>query len=280
MSSTKITSPAATPGEVTSNFGPVSIVFKDGVATVDELSDGLRAYLAASGYGIGGDDATQPTVPEPPDPRDYDKETVGTPLRDAAVDPEPEDFLPPTNAGDANPHGPLVVSPGIHAVTPGPIVPGTVGSADYQNEKETTAAELVLVDGEPVGKVMAGLNALARAEYEKTKATGKNAGLAQELAEGDEVDTSHLTPEERDLLGLESTDASELKGAALDEALTQAGLSTDGKADEKRARLRISQTAPEDLKGADLEQALREAGLTLTGSAEERRARVAEHRGA
>jgi hypothetical protein len=31
-------------------------------------------------------------------------------IRDAAVDPRPEDFLPPTNAGQANPHGPEVVA--------------------------------------------------------------------------------------------------------------------------------------------------------------------------
>ena len=40
---------------------------------------------------------------------------VGTPLRDAAVDPEAGDFGVPTNAGlpgeAGNPHGPNVVSP-------------------------------------------------------------------------------------------------------------------------------------------------------------------------
>jgi hypothetical protein len=42
----------------------------------------------------------------------------GTRLRDAAVDPRDTDFLAPTNAGVAgdlgNPHGPTVVSPGLH----------------------------------------------------------------------------------------------------------------------------------------------------------------------
>ena len=42
---------------------------------------------------------------------------IGTPLRDAAVDPRPSDFLAPTNAGKpgpaGNPHGPNVVSPEI-----------------------------------------------------------------------------------------------------------------------------------------------------------------------
>ena len=51
---------------------------------------------------------------------------VGSPLRDAAVDPKPWDFLPPTNAGEADPHGPLVVAPGIHGVGPKPIRGGEV----------------------------------------------------------------------------------------------------------------------------------------------------------
>lgn len=34
----------------------------------------------------------------------------GTRIRDAAVDPLPTDFLPPTNAGEADPHGPEVIA--------------------------------------------------------------------------------------------------------------------------------------------------------------------------
>jgi hypothetical protein len=41
---------------------------------------------------------------------------LGTPLRDAAVDPHPADFLPATNAGrpgpEGRPHGPHVTAPG------------------------------------------------------------------------------------------------------------------------------------------------------------------------
>ncbi len=37
-------------------------------------------------------------------------EQVGAKLRDAAVDPRPTDLLPPSNAGQANPHGPAVVA--------------------------------------------------------------------------------------------------------------------------------------------------------------------------
>lgn len=41
----------------------------------------------------------------------------GSPLRDGAVDPLPNDYLGPSNAGAegelGNPHGPHVVSPGL-----------------------------------------------------------------------------------------------------------------------------------------------------------------------
>lgn len=33
---------------------------------------------------------------------------IGAPIRDAAVDPRPEDFIAPVNAGEADPHGPSV----------------------------------------------------------------------------------------------------------------------------------------------------------------------------
>lgn len=36
---------------------------------------------------------------------------VGSPLRDASVNPRPGDYLAPTNAGTANPHGPAVMAP-------------------------------------------------------------------------------------------------------------------------------------------------------------------------
>ena len=76
---------------------------------------------------------------------------VGSPLRDAAVDPKPWDFLPPTNAGEADPHGPLVVAPGIHGVGPKPIRGGEVfvGEPKKQDKAETALAEKVLVEGEP-----------------------------------------------------------------------------------------------------------------------------------
>lgn len=87
-----------------------------------------------------------------PDPRDLEHVQVGTKLRDAAVDPRPDDYLPPTNAGQANPHGPLVVAPEIHGSGPAPLTPGVV-----TEERETKAAELSLVDGKPAGDVVEAL---------------------------------------------------------------------------------------------------------------------------
>lgn len=80
------------------------------------------------------------------DPRDVTTTVHGTPLRDAAVDPEPSDFLPPINAGlpgeAGNPHGPNVIAPGIHAsnqfrpVRPGPVDPDPA----VQSEEESAHA--------------------------------------------------------------------------------------------------------------------------------------------
>ena len=78
------------------------------------------------------------------DPRTVGHVQDGTKLRDAAVDPKPGDYLPPTNAGLAgeagNPHGPNVIAPEIHG-TEGvhTIRPGLVSSTPAtQSEQETT----------------------------------------------------------------------------------------------------------------------------------------------
>jgi hypothetical protein len=109
----KIKSPAT---NYTGNdaYGATVLEFKEGVAEVDDLPAGVRLYLQGAGYGIDAD-PEEPETTEPADPREVTEERLGTPLRDAAVDPKPEDFLAPTNAGKANPHGPDVVSPEIHA---------------------------------------------------------------------------------------------------------------------------------------------------------------------
>jgi hypothetical protein len=152
--------------------GPAGLVFKDGQAETDDPA--LLAYFRRKGYGIDGSEPVRPVDPEPADPREHQPEHVGARLRDAAVDPRPEDFLPPTNAGEANPHGPAVVSPGIHAVSgPGPIVPGPVGriikgehgpemvitDTKEQQRRETTAAEQVFLERRDVPTVTAELGA-------------------------------------------------------------------------------------------------------------------------
>lgn len=135
--------------------------FESGVASVDEGNPAL-SYFRRRGYGIGkkataeaslAADKLEPTLDgEPIDARDYAESTpFGSELRDAAVDPRPDDFLPPTNAGKANPHGPKVVAPGIHGVGPAPIRPGEtfVDDPAKQEAAETQLAEQTLVDGEP-----------------------------------------------------------------------------------------------------------------------------------
>lgn len=37
----------------------------------------------------------------------------GSRIRDGAVDPRDDDYLGPSNAGKANPHGPEVINPGL-----------------------------------------------------------------------------------------------------------------------------------------------------------------------
>jgi hypothetical protein len=293
--STKITAPVKTEGRQETYFGSQLVVFQDGEAEVDfEINDGLKAYLRSTGYGIGSTKAKAPdTDVVIADPRDYDSPAqVGTDLRDAAVDPRDSDFLAPTNAGQANPHGGEVVAPGIHAIGPGPIVPGTVGSPGYQEAKEVDTAEAVLVDGEPVPKVTAALNGIARAEYALTKAEGKAKGLAQEL-DGKPA-AEDFTAEERELLGLDDIEdpstgdpAPDPDGSiptTVEEDLENEDPDADegDPADENTVQ---PEGEPDDavadaetLKGKELEEALRAANLPLTGSADERRARLAEHR--
>lgn len=140
--------------------GPYTIEFKDGRSVKirrggedSDLNDGAIAYLKRRGYGIGTA-ATRPdvTAPASPDPREVGDEQVGARLRDGAVDPRDGDFLAPTNAGQANPHGPDVVSPQVHA-SQGvrPVKPGDVHVDDpaAQDKAETAHAEDA-TDGTPV----------------------------------------------------------------------------------------------------------------------------------
>lgn len=200
---TKITSPVEGLNHET-YVGDLKLVFKDGVAEVDDLSDAHRSYLLGAGFKVGtqtADPAVSLDGSDLIDPADLDSrdlvspEVVGTPLRDAAVDPQPGDFLTPTNAGEADPHGPEVVSPEIHASQGTRPVKGGdvhVDDTDKQDELEKEHAAAA-TDGTPI---------------------------------------TPLPSEKAD-----TTDASELKGAALDEALEAANLPKTGTADEKRARL-------------------------------------------
>jgi hypothetical protein len=135
-------------------YGPLIIEFKDGVAEVDELPAGVRQYLQGAGYGIDTDPEA-PEVTEPADPRDVTEEQLGTKLRDAAVDPEEGDFLAPSNAGKANPHGPDVVSPEIHAsqgVRPVKGGEAHVGEPAKQDAAETEhAGQESFTVGAPAG---------------------------------------------------------------------------------------------------------------------------------
>jgi hypothetical protein len=130
------------------------VAFEQGRGEVERGSAAYR-YFRQQGYGIGRQ-TDRPAVPEPVDPRTLGTNGdgiahVGTRLRDAAVDPQPGDFLVPTNAGAANPHGPLVAAPGIHAAPPAPIVPGAVSKDPAeQDRRETAMAERVLVEGQDV----------------------------------------------------------------------------------------------------------------------------------
>lgn len=156
MAKTKITAPVAQSGEVT---GVGGLVFTDGVAETD--NDAIIAYCEAQGYGIGSSKPS-PVVADTDETsigsvdsrtiHENGPEIVGTPARDAAVDPHPDDYLAPVNAGKADPHGPLVVAPEIHGSSRGPHVPGAVSE-----EKEKAAAERALVDGENVHDVSAAL---------------------------------------------------------------------------------------------------------------------------
>lgn len=126
------------------------VQFADGVAEVDRSNTAALHYFRVARYGI--ERPAELEDPEPVDLRELGDRgdgivVVGSRLRDAAVDPQPGDFLAPVNAGLADPHGPLVASPGLHAVPPAPIVPGLVSpDPAVQDARESAVAEAVLVD--------------------------------------------------------------------------------------------------------------------------------------
>lgn len=110
----------------TTVFGQTTLTFKDGVADAKDAPEGVLAYLRGKGFTVDGKTIDLPEAPEPVDSRDITETQIGTKARDAAVDPQPEDFLPPVNAGKADPHSAKVVAPQIHAAKEQPIRAGVV----------------------------------------------------------------------------------------------------------------------------------------------------------
>lgn len=122
-------------------FGVTRLEFKDGTAEATDVPDGVLGYLRSHGFTVDGKTVEVPAEPEPVDSRDIVEEQVGGKLRDAAVDPHTEDFLPPVNAGEADPHGPKVVAPQIHAAKEQPVRPGKVSDdPKVQSEAESEHA--------------------------------------------------------------------------------------------------------------------------------------------
>lgn len=131
-------------------FGTTKLSFKDGVADAKDAPEGVLAYLRGVGFTVDGKTVEQPEAPEPIDSRDITETQIGTKARDAAVDPQAEDFLPPVNAGKADPHGPKVVAPQIHAAKEQPVRPGKVSDdAKTQQAAESEHAAEVLAEQEP-----------------------------------------------------------------------------------------------------------------------------------
>lgn len=135
--------------------GPGDAVFEDGVAHADD--EAALNYYRSAGYSVSGKVENPIESPEPPDPREVTETVIGTRLRDAAVDPEPTDFLAPVNAGKGNPHGSDVVSPEIHASGPSGIRPGEVfvEDAGKQEKRESDFAAARLVENAPAAEANA-----------------------------------------------------------------------------------------------------------------------------
>lgn len=176
------------------------VTFTNGVAETDNLA--IISYCQGAGYDVDGHTADQAEPDEVVDSRDVERVQTGTRLRDAAVDPRPEDFMVPTNAGQADPHGPAVVAPGVHAAPPAPIVPGPVSDdPDEQQAKETDVAQRVLVDGEPatvvaeVSRPAQSANKAAWVDYAVSQ--GADRGEAEESTKAELIDEYGRDDEEQ-----------------------------------------------------------------------------------
>lgn len=168
MATLKVTAPVS---DYSGTVGPVQ--FQDGAAEFDPKEHpGVLSYFLGAGYNVAGYETNpeppglyaprpKPTAPAPGTPDNPTGVVGGVPPRDAAVVPDADGpwsdaFLPPTNAGKADPHGPDVVSPGLHAVPPAPIRPGEVFVDDLprQEAEETRLASEVLSEGKLVTDVV------------------------------------------------------------------------------------------------------------------------------
>lgn len=139
--------------------------------------DDLLAELAEQGISVGD---VRKMLNEPYDPRNLPAGGVinTAPLRDAAVNPLPTDFLAPTNAGEANPHGSQVVAPGIHGIESQVIRPGQVYVDDLvaQDAAETEQAQKLLVEGQDVGDAVATFTAPSHDEDGELVEDGSDTG--------------------------------------------------------------------------------------------------------
>ena len=189
------------------------IQFAKGVAEVDEASNqGAMAYFRRAGYGIGSPLTAVPAKPPEYQPERPAEVALVPPSLDAAVQPNAggpvsDAFLPPTNAGHADPHGPLVVSPGLHAVPPAPIRPGEVYVDDVarQEREETELAERTLVAPVEPATIVATMDdegdvsdaSDGRPAQSATKADWVAYAVTRGIAEGEAEDLTKAQIQER-----------------------------------------------------------------------------------
>lgn len=135
--------------------------FAGGVADVEEGTAAM-AYFRRHGYGIG-EPANPPVRIQTVDSRTVGVVQQGAVARDAAVDPHPTDYLPPVNAGKADPHSQAVVAPQLHGQPPPQAI--------------VTAVEQAEADGAEVPNKSA-----SKADW-VTYATSPDGGMSTEDAE-------------------------------------------------------------------------------------------------
>ena len=172
------------------NFSGVraGVAFSKGVGEMDSDDKLARSFFERHGYGIGK--KVETTTSRERALQAHAEATTGphhpaaSRLRDASVNPEKRDFLPPTNAGEADPHGPMVVSPEIHHDGPKGLKPGDVhvDDTDRQAADETELARRVLVEGEP--KTEAALEVVGAPTEAPAKSASQKAWAAWAISQG------------------------------------------------------------------------------------------------